>query len=94
MIPRVTIWRCIGCGRIEGPQACVGICEDRKDEMVFATDHEAELELARRPVESLAAVLRQIAFTTPREGEYERAWDALQSRARLVLDALRSADGA
>jgi hypothetical protein len=88
MIARVAVWRCIGCGRIEGPQQCIGVCEDRKDEMVYATDHEAELAQTRQQLESLAAVLRQIAFTTPRAGECERTWSALQERARLALEAL------
>lgn len=88
MTGRVTVWRCIGCGRIEGPQPCVGICEDRKDEVVFVTDHEAELDRVRQQVESLAAVLRQIAFTTPRTGECERTWNALQARARRALDGM------
>jgi hypothetical protein len=89
MIARVAVWRCIGCGRIEGPQPCIGVCEDRKDEMVYASDHEAELERARQQLESLATVLRQIAFTTPRDGECGRTWLALQARARAALDGIR-----
>jgi hypothetical protein len=26
---RIKAWQCIGCGRIEGAQPCIGICEDR-----------------------------------------------------------------
>ena len=26
-------WQCIGCGRIEAPQTCIGICEDCKVEL-------------------------------------------------------------
>ena len=85
---RVTAWQCIGCGRIEGAQPCVGICEDRRAEFVHASDHDAvltQLELARSQVEALAAVVRQIATTTPRKGECERTWGALRARARLAL---------
>jgi hypothetical protein len=81
MIDRFTAWQCIGCGRIEGPQPCVGICEDRRTEFVYAADHDAAI--AR-----LAEVVRQIASTTPRKGECERTWKALQARARSVLQTL------
>jgi len=37
---RVTVWRCIGCGKIDGPQPCIGVCEDRKVEMVYASVHD------------------------------------------------------
>jgi len=84
-------WQCIGCGRIEGAQPCVGICEDRRTEFVYASDHDAvlsQLELARHEAEALAAVVRQIAATTPRKGECERTWGALQARARIALKEL------
>jgi hypothetical protein len=95
MAGRVIAWRCIGCGRIEGPQPCIGVCEDRRTELVYASDHDevlAQLERARREVEALAGLVRQIAHTTPREGECERTWRALQARARSALEAL-AADG-
>jgi len=38
MTPRFNAWQCIGCGRIDGPQACVGICQDRNTELVDARD--------------------------------------------------------
>lgn len=90
MTERIKAWRCIGCGRIEGPQPCVGICEDRRTDLVFAVDYDALLEqlaLARREQEALAVLVRQIAHTTPREGECERTWLALQARARKALQA-------
>lgn len=89
MTERVTAWQCIGCGRIEGAQPCVGICEDRRAEFVHASDHDAalaQLALARRLAEEFAVLLRQIAHTTPHPGECERAWLALQQRARQALN--------
>lgn len=88
MTERITAWQCMGCGRIEGPQPCVGICQDRKQEFVYASDHDvvlAQLKAARAHAEALAAVVRQIAYTTPRAGECERTWRALQGRAHAVL---------
>ena len=88
MTERMTAWQCIGCGRIEGAQPCVGICEDRRTEFVYASDHDAvlaQLAASRQRTENLAALVRQIAHTTPREGECERTWRALQVRAREAL---------
>ena len=36
-------WQCIGCGRIEGPQPCIGVCQDRKVSFVCASDYAAVL---------------------------------------------------
>jgi hypothetical protein len=45
----VKAWQCIGCGKIEAPQTCIGVCQDRKVEFVYADEHEealAQLEVA------------------------------------------------
>lgn len=91
MTERVTAWQCIGCGRIEGAQPCIGICEDRRTDFVYASDHDevlAQLTLARRQTEALAGLVRQLAHTTPRKGECERTYAALQARARQALETL------
>ncbi len=65
----VEAWRCIGCGRIEGPQPCIGVCEDRKVRLVFAADYEAALALLRETEEKAAALeglVRRLAQTRPR----------------------------
>jgi hypothetical protein len=88
---RITAWQCIGCGRIEGPQPCIGVCQDRKVNFVYASEHEealAELARVRRDTETLAALVRQIAHTTPREGEWQATYRALQSRALQTLEKL------
>lgn len=91
MSERLTAWQCIGCGRIEGAQPCIGICEDRKVDFVYASDHDevlAQLALARRQADALTALVRQIAYTTPRDGGWERTYRALQVRARRTLEML------
>jgi hypothetical protein len=93
MTERITAWQCIGCGRVEAPQQCVGICSDRQVELANAADLDAALAAladSRRRVEALAAVARQIASTTPREGRCVETWRALQERARDALAAARS----
>ena len=74
VIETIKVWECVGCGRIDHPQPCVGICRDRKAEYVRAEDYQ-----------KLENLLRRIAFTTPREGESESAWRALQRDARALL---------
>lgn len=95
MTQRIAAWQCIGCGRIEGAQPCVGICEDRRAEFVHADDYDAvliQLALARRRWEELAVLARQIAHTTPRKDECERTWLALQDRALGILRAMADED--
>src|ERR1019366_9504969 len=38
---RISAWQCIGCGRIEGPQPCVGVCQDKKVTFVSAEAYDA-----------------------------------------------------
>ena len=88
MAERVTAWQCIGCGRIEGAQHCVGICQDRRTDFVYASDYDAvlaQLALERARAEALAALVRQLAYTTPRKDDWERTYRALQARARQTL---------
>ncbi|MCC6868413.1 MAG: hypothetical protein IT522_06275 [Burkholderiales bacterium] len=84
----VKAWQCIGCGKIEAPQTCVGICRDVRVEFVYVADYEAALaqgDEARRQVATLEGIVRQLATITPREGEWERSYRALQVRARAAL---------
>lgn len=81
----ITAWQCIGCGRIEAPQQCIGVCQDRKVEMVDVRTHASALDAQQARIEAAEAVLRQIAHTTPHAGEIEATWLALQRRARQVL---------
>ena len=84
----IKAWQCIGCGRIEGPQPCVGICQDRRVEFVYATEHEQvlqQLALARQRTAALEGLVRRLATTTPHGAGWERSYRALQTQARSVL---------
>lgn len=83
-VDRFDVWQCIGCGKIEGPQPCIGVCRDRRAQMIDAADYDALAAEA----EALRAVVRQIATITPRPGECERSYAALQARARELLGRL------
>lgn len=88
MTETIKAWQCIGCGRLDGPQQCIGVCQDRKVELVHATEYEAVMaraEQAGARSAALEAVVRQIALTSPRDGEWERTWKALQVQARHAL---------
>ena len=75
---RIKVWQCVGCGRIDDPKPCIGVCRDQKVEYVLAVDHDRETG-------ALRAVAETIARTTPREGQFEAAWRALQQRAAAAL---------
>ncbi|TAK82517.1 MAG: hypothetical protein EPO20_20835 [Betaproteobacteria bacterium] len=74
MAERMKAWQCIGCGRLEAESTCIGICQDRPVELVYASDY-MELE----------TLVRQLAVTSPREGQWEQSYRALQKRARELL---------
>ncbi|WP_329743386.1 hypothetical protein [Dyella sp. A6] len=85
MTDYIQAWQCIGCGKIEAPQTCIGVCRDRKILMVGKDDHDAaiaELTLAQQHLKGLQAVLLQLAWSEPRHGQWEQNWRALQERAR------------
>ena len=85
-------WQCIGCGRIEGPQPCIGVCQDRKVSFVFASDYAAVLSRLFEVEERIAALerlVRRMALSTPRTGEWERSYRSLQEEARRVLKGLQ-----
>ena len=87
----VEAWRCTGCGRIEAPQPCIGVCEDRKVRLVDAADHDAALMLLREAEERAAALeglVRRLAQTRPRAGAWELSYRALQDEAQRALTAL------
>jgi hypothetical protein len=94
MTEYVKAWQCVGCGMIEAPQTCIGVCEYRRTEFVYAFEHEQAIAQAtagaRRRADALEALVRQLALTTPREGEWERSYRALQDQARRALSMLGS----
>ena len=85
VITYIKAWQCIGCGKIEAPQTCVGICQDRKVHLVFAEEHEQvrlALENAKRELEYLGCFMRRLACTSPRNNGWEHSYRAFQNEAR------------
>ena len=91
MTDYIQAWQCIGCGKIEAPRPCIGVCRDRKILMVAKDEHERALEELAR-VRSLVRVavdmLGRVAHSTPREGQWERSYCALQEQARAAIAKL------
>ena len=86
--PTITAWQCIGCGRLEAPQNCIGVCQDRKVELVSALDYAEAAhagDVARDRVRELEALLAKLANVTPRADGWESTYRALQAEARRLL---------
>ncbi|MEC5387255.1 hypothetical protein VVD49_16110 [Uliginosibacterium sp. H3] len=96
MTPDVEVmkaWQCIGCGRIDGPQTCVGVCQDRKVELVYAAEYKdmrdeyrKQLAEADALIAKLTAQMSLIVNTRPSKEQWERSFRALQKYAREGLD--------
>jgi hypothetical protein len=82
MTERIKAWQCIGCGKIDAHQPCLGICQDVKVDLVYAGDFD-RLLARNRELEALVLMLAQVM---PRDGEWERSYRALQRRAQALLN--------
>lgn len=92
----ITAWQCIGCGKIEAPQPCIGVCRDRKILLVGIDEHQQALDEVQRAygqVQEMQAILSLLALSTPRPGQWEPSYRALQQQARSVLAKCDIADG-
>ena len=86
----IPAWQCIGCGRIEAPQTCIGVCQDRKVHLVAMPDHQAALDAIQQllaQIDAMQRVLSRLAHSIPREGQWETSYRAAQEQARIVLAA-------
>ncbi|MCP1372666.1 hypothetical protein [Dyella lutea] len=91
MTDTIEAWQCIGCGRVEAPQTCIGVCRDRKVQLVGLADFEqarAEAAALRARLADVHAHLQRFVLATPNEGRWEAAWLALQAQLREVLGSL------
>lgn len=77
-------WQCIGCGRIDAPQTCVGVCEYARIEVMHTWEHEEALAGERERRAALESLVHRLARVTPRAGEWERSFRALQEEARRL----------
>ena len=80
-VETIKAWQCVGCGKLEAPAQCIGVCRDELVQLVNVNDYRAAVARA----EALEAVVRRIALTFPKQGECERTWRALQDHAVQAL---------
>ena len=88
MTDYIQAWQCIGCGKLEAPQPCIGVCQDRKVLLVGKGDHEqlrSEAEQLRQRLEAANGLLLRMSRTHPRQGQVERCWSSFQQQARALL---------
>ncbi len=93
MTDYVQAWQCIGCGRIEAPQPCIGVRQDRKVRFVYAGEYEEALKNARRAdwrADVLQNLVRQLALTNPHSDQWEQCYRAMQGQARRLLARLEA----
>ncbi|MCC6197123.1 MAG: hypothetical protein IT518_21920 [Burkholderiales bacterium] len=67
------------------------MCQDRKVNFVEASEFEAvqqALAAEQERAASLMALVRQLAWTTPRGDDWRPSYRALQAKARALLAAL------
>ena len=91
MAEYIQAWQCVGCGKIEAPQPCIGVCRDRKVLFIGKDEHEAALaEIARlrEQLQSAASRLRRFGLAAPRAGQWEAAYTALRDEARALIAEL------
>jgi hypothetical protein len=82
----VTGWWCAGCGNVDMPQPCLGVCVWRPAEWVNLARYEEQLSYLRG-ARALQRFTAQAAAVVPREGQWERNWTALRAQARAALEA-------
>ncbi len=90
----ITAWQCVGCGRLEAPRNCIGICQDRRVEIVGANDYadvRFALDEANERIATLEAFVERLSRITPREGAWKQCLLALQADARKALARLHEA---
>lgn len=87
----IAAWQCIGCGRIEAPQTCIGVCQDRKIFLVSMDEHKEALDQIQNlltQTDAMQRLLTRIALLTPNAASWEISYRAAQSEARSLLATL------
>lgn len=87
-VQRIPAWRCATCGWTEAARECLGICVRNRVDFVPSAEYDdvsLQYDQSYRQVAELAAIVRQLAWVTPRPGEAEHTWQSLRSRAQAAV---------
>ncbi|HEX8777650.1 MAG TPA: hypothetical protein VF738_05980 [Rhodanobacter sp.] len=96
MTDYIQAWQCIGCGKIEAPQPCIGVCRDRKVFMVGKEEHErvlAEHAALQAQLQRARGMLLRFGQARPKPGQWEATWLALHEQLREALAVLAEPNG-
>ncbi|PKM05270.1 MAG: hypothetical protein CVV15_11375 [Gammaproteobacteria bacterium HGW-Gammaproteobacteria-5] len=88
----IVAWQCIGCGKLDAPQTCIGVCEDRKVELLPAhhyADAMAQLGEAREALVQWHNLAYRLLQTTPHNDAWQLSYRAFQAQMRALLDQQR-----
>lgn len=92
----VIAWWCPGCGAVDAPQPCLGVCIRRPAEWVNRDAYEQSRRraLARRPAErELRRLARRVASITPRAGRWQDNAAVLTNDAADLVERIACALG-
>jgi hypothetical protein len=93
MSERLSALFCIGCGRVDVPEPCVGACDERMIDLVLAKEYESarvQAEDITRAVATLQDFISRLVSELPEPDAPQAAdWDdklrGLRGQARSVL---------
>jgi hypothetical protein len=99
MTERLSALFCIGCGRVDVPEPCVGDCDERVLDLVLAKDHDearTHVEKAVQHAEALRELLVQLVSqlpepNAPMPSDWAETRRAMQTHARSVLHKIEPA---
>lgn len=82
-------WQCIGCGRVDAPRPCIGVCQDKRVALVSTADYallEQRFDELERSHAELRAFLGLISQVRPSRNGWEKSFLAMQAQARALLE--------
>ena len=90
---RISALFCVGCGRVDVPETCVGACDERTFDLVLAKDYDTagtQVSAALRQADTLRTFLHRLVAEIPEPGtpaanDWEESRRTLQAEAKLVL---------
>jgi len=88
MVEIIEGWQCPGCGKIEVPASCMGMCADVRVALVSAENYAAAIqraERAERECRELRSLLGELAGAVPVDGLPEEDRVEVSRRAWAYL---------
>jgi hypothetical protein len=93
MSDRLSALFCVGCGRVDVPEPCVGACDERMLDLILAKEYDAartQTDAATRKAARLRELLIRLVSELPEPGapqpdDWEERIRMLRTQARSVL---------